>query len=648
MIIGGFRLGLRFPHCRVAAGLLLFVALWPHSVRASDALSGCPENASGAAFCEMVECESFSAVGGWQVDSQFAEFMGSSYLLAHGLGNPVADACGILRVRRKGLYRVWVRTQNWSAPWSSVPAGTFRVLIDGKELPEALGAGDGAWHWQLAGALRLEAGPVSVALRDETGFDGRCDAILLSGDPDFVPPEGEELAAFRRNCGAIRRADGPVVVDFAVVGGGVSGMCAAIAAARLGLKVALVQDRPVLGGCNSSEVRIHLGGRANIGKYPRLGDVLSEFAPDKPGLAGEAELYGDERKRHVIEAETNILLMTGMKVMSVEKDGDRIGSVIARDVRSGLEVRIDAKLFSDCTGDGTVGFLAGADWRYGREGRDETGEVKAPEHADRMTLGATLQWYSVPTDRLQPFPKVPWALRGIDERSVVRVVRGEWNWETGMMRDQISEAERIRDYMLMVIYSNWSWLKNSDEEALRDKFANRRLEWVGFVLGKRESRRLVGDYVLTGSDLRNHVSFADGTACASWPIDLHEPGPKHRSVFNGEPFICHSPQGANIRYVQIPFRCLYSRNVPNLLFAGRDISVTHEALGSVRVMRTCAMLGEVVGMAAAVCRRRSCDPRAVSGRYFGDLERIMAVGVGRSGVAIPQTYHLGPTLEERK
>ena len=223
------------------------------------------------------------------VDSQFIDQMGSSFLLAHGMGKPVSDAVTTFECPATGTYQVWARTRNWTAPWSMHAAGTFTVKVNGKELPSVLGRGAGGWLWQKAGEVRLEKGKTTIALHDLTGFDGRCDAVCLTaGD---APSRPVAPAPSRT-----------VKADLVVCGGGIAGTCAAISAARLGLKVALVQDRPMLGGANSSEVRVHLGGSMNLGPYPRLGDVVAEIGPAKGGNAQPAERYEDQRKLDVARA----------------------------------------------------------------------------------------------------------------------------------------------------------------------------------------------------------------------------------------------------------------------------------------------------------------------------------------------------------
>ena len=577
----------------------------------------------------FLECERFDDFGGWVNDSQFYDLMGSSFLLAHGMGAPVADATTRAKVPAAGLYNVYAYTRNWTTPWSAHAAGTFKVRVNGTELPNELGTGSGAWGWQLAGQVRLPAGEATVALHDLTGFEGRCDAVCLTTGTN--PRRVAE--------GAAAQEPETKAFDFVVCGGGIAGTCAAISAARLGLKVALVQDRPVLGGANSSEVRVHLGGFMNLGPYPRLGDVVAEIGPAKGLNAQPAANYEDRRKLDAVAAERNIALFLNTRAVAAEKtpDGAAIASVTGVNVFTGARTRFVAPLFADCTGDGCVGALAGADFRMGREGRDETGEDLAPETGDKMTMGSSVQWYTKELPADAPFPERPWML-AFNETNCEHGVRGDWDWETGMMRDQIAEFERIRDYGMLVVYSNWAFLKNRSSR--KAEYARRAFDWVAYVAGKRESRRLLGDYVLTQQDVFEERQHPDGTCCTTWIVDLHYPMPRNRKHFDGEPFRS-VVRGRSHDAYPIPFRCLYSRNVANLFMAGRDISVTHVALGTTRVMRTTGMMGEVVGMAAAVCARRACRPRAVYARHFGDLRKLMLKGVGTGRPQPPQDYNLG-------
>jgi hypothetical protein len=584
----------------------------------------------------LVEAEAFRTLGGWVIDQQFEDQMGSPFLLAHGLGTPVVDAKTEVPPPRAGLYRVWVRTRDWVARWKVAGApGRFQLLVNGVPLKTIFGTEGADWHWQNGGTVRLPARKIELALHDLTGFDGRCDAVIFAPDLKWMPPEGRQLAALRKE--VLRLADQPDDAgkfDLVVVGGGMAGISAAVAAARLGLQIALIQDRPVLGGNSSSEVRVYPGGRTMLGRYPGLGAVEHELDPgsspgidksDESGNARDARLYADEKKLYVVRSEKNIHLFLNVHAVAVQKFGTRIVAVIGREVRTGRDLRFAAPLFADCTGDGTIGFLAGADYRVGREGKDETGEELAPDKGDKQVMGSTYMWYAKESDTPVSFPEVPWAVE-FNERTAQRGTRGDWDWEVGMLQDQIADGETIRDYAYRAIYGNWSFLKNHAEN--RAAYARQRLSWVAYVAGKRESRRLLGDVILKQQDLQKQVEFPDGSVMATWGIDLHYPAPQNATDFPDGEFrsIYRSEQHQPFA---IPYRCFYSRNIENLFMAGRDISVTHVMLGTVRVQRTTAMMGEVVGMAASVCMKRGSTPRGVYQNYLGDLKSVMTKGVGR-------------------
>ena len=385
---------------------------------------------AAVAFCAaaetlFIEAESFDDWGGWVNDTQFMDQMGSPYLLAHGLGQPVADATKSFTVKG-GTYRVFVRTMNWTARWSDAAAGLFQVLVDGKHVGgedgAAFGTGAAEWSWRKGGVVTLAAGRHVIALRDLSGFDGRVDAICLSTDEN--PPE---LQNRPRRASSAESHVSAGTFDFCVVGGGIAGISAAVSAARLGLTVALVHNRPVLGGNNSSEVRVHLGAWQNVPPYPRLGDVLAEYGPRKGGNARDAATYEDGRKLAIVKAEKNITLFLNEHVNGVEmRDAGRIAAVRAVNTRTGCATRIAAALFADCTGDGNLGYLAGADYRMGREAKSETGEPSAPEKADALTMGASVQWYAHDAAADAPFPVQPWMLTSINEANCSPHLRGDW------------------------------------------------------------------------------------------------------------------------------------------------------------------------------------------------------------------------------
>lgn len=657
-----------------------------------------------------IEAESFEQKGGWQVDQQMIEGMGSPYLIAHGLGTPVKDALTSVRIDTAATYNVYVRTYNWTAPWHAAtgPSG-FKVAINGKRLPVTVGQTGDRWQWQKAGTVNLKRGMATLALCDLTGFDGRCDAICLSTSP-VAPPEGhEDLRRYRdKMLKTSQRMRSAGVFDLVVVGGGVAGMSAAVAAARLGLKVALVQDRPVLGGNNSSEVRVHLGGRINTGKYPRLGDLQKEFGPTLEGNAMPAENYADDRKLKFVKAEPNVSLFLNHHVCGVQMQGQHIpmtkllpalqpsaippksgpnasstsdfapnvtensakcegemqplatneankpegnrlinrdntiAAVIAKNILTGEELRFEAPLFADCTGDATLGVLAGAMYTIGRESKSAFGEDLAPQQADDMTMGVSMQWYAKKKDKATTFPLFEYGI-SLNEQTAEKRLKGEWTWETGLNSRIVDNLERVRDYGMLVVYSNWSFLKNRSKD--RRRYERQQLDWLAYVAGKRESRRLLGDYVLSEQDIVKNMPHEDATFTTTWSIDLHYPDTINARNFATGPFKAISRQRVIYPYA-VPYRCLYSRNVSNLFMAGRNISVTHVALGSVRVMRTTGMMGEVVGMAASVCHANRAYPRQVYTHFLPQLQALMERGVGNANLPNNQNYNEGWVLEQ--
>ena len=594
----------------------------------------------------LVEAESFANAGGWSIDQQFIFEMGSPYLLAHGMGVAVNDATTTATISKQGRYHIYVRTYNWTSPWSDKRgAGAFKLAVGGNMLPTELGTTGKKWMWQYAGEADLNKGDVELRLHDLTGFEGRCDAIYLTTDKADVPPVGgEALTEFRLKHNP--RKIKSVKYDFVVVGGGVAGMCAAVAATRLGCEVALINDRPIWGGCNSSETRVHLGGHIEMEPYTNLGNLIKEFGPSRGGNAQPADNYEDEKKRAFLEAEENLTLYPSYKVYKVDCKGGKIKAVYAQHISTGEIIRFEAPIFSDCTGDGTVGYLAGADYSMGREGRDEYNEPSAPEKGDKMTMGSSVQWYSVESAAKSDFPLFEYGLN-FNEKSCEKVTMGEWTWETGMNYDQCKEFERIRDYGLMVVYSNWSFLKNRLQN--NEKYKNRALGWVAYIAGKRESRRLLGDHVLNENDLIGEVQYPDASFTTTWSIDLHYPDPKNTANFPDAEFKSICTHGAVNPYA-VPYRCLYSRNIDNLFMAGRDISVTHIGLGTVRVMRTTGMMGEVVGMAASICQKHKCLPRGVYTSHLDELKTLMQEGAGLKGLPNNQTYNTGgnwPTYKKK-
>lgn len=605
----------------------------------------------------LIEAESMDDIGGWVIDQQSMEQMGSPYLMAHGMGRPVADASTNISLEKAGRYRMWVRTRDWTRRWNKEQsAGVFEVIINGQRVKTSFGTELADWHWQDGGMVRLKAGDNHIALHDMTGFNGRCDAIYFAADRNELPPvSGDELKAFRQQKGPKRDIEPMGDYDLVVVGGGIAGCCAAVSAARLGCKVALVHNRPVLGGNNSSEVRVGLSGLIMQQPYPRLGLLLDELggvghwtkyeAEQNPASersqqilaileqhpekiqhnAGPKSNYEDDKKLQLILAEKNVSLFLSTHITQVKTEGGKIVEVVGEDIKTGDQKAFKGAIFADCTGDGTVGYLAGADYRMGRESRAETGENRAPEVADSLVMGTSIQWYAEQADEEVEFPACPWAVE-FNEQTYRPITRGDWDWEAGLNDNQITEIEYIRDYALRAVYGNWDYLKNRSPK--REEFARHELQWVAYIGGKRESRRLLGDVILCEQDLLQGRKYDDGSFTTTWGIDLHYP--KQIEEFTEEPFLSYC-ESDEIKPYAVPYRCLYSRNIENLFMAGRNISTTHVALGTIRVMRTGGMMGEVVGMAASLCRKHSTTPRGVYQNHLSELKSLMQVGVGKEG-----------------
>ena len=299
-------------------------------------------NSNSARAAELfIEAENFSHKGGWVVDNQYMDLMGSSYLMAHGLGKPVEKAFTQVQIPEAGKYRLYVRTYNWTSPWyDGEGPGKFNLRINDSQPLGSLGTQGKEWAWQYAGEMELPVGEVTLSLEDLTGFNGRCDALYfttdLQGEPSeqakLIPNRDPELRVFRNKLLGLPEVPPEAgAFDLVVTGGGVAGISAAVSAARLGLKVALVQNRPILGGNNSSDVRVHLGGRIETGPYGNLGDLQKEFGPARGGNARPAEYYEDQKKLDFVLAEPNITLFLNHHVYGVVKDGkSRIEKVLAR------------------------------------------------------------------------------------------------------------------------------------------------------------------------------------------------------------------------------------------------------------------------------------------------------------------------------
>lgn len=407
--------------------------------------------------------------------------------------------------------------------------------------------------------------------------------------------------------------------DFCVVGGGMAGVCAAIAAARHGAKTALVQDRPVLGGNASSEIRMWICGAQ--GKNNRETGILEEIQLENLRRNPMANWsIWDSVIWEKAAFQKGLTLFLNTTCTGLEMDGPRIRGIHAFGLTNEKHHLINARFFADCSGDSVLAPLSGAAFRVGREARAEFGEDIAPETADRKTMGLSL--IMTLRERSGPCRFVPprWAkvYNSDDElpfrtHNVAQSTTNFWWIELGGDADSIADTESLRDELLAEAFGVWDHIKNRGDHGAD----NWDLDWVGFLPGKRESRRYEGDHILTQNDLVAEGKFEDIIAYGGWSMDDHHPaGLRH----HGEPNVHYpapSPYG-------IPYRCLYSRNVENLFVAGRNISTTHAALSSTRVMGTCAVLGQAAGTAAALAVAKGISPREVGVQALEELQnRLM-------------------------
>jgi hypothetical protein len=433
-----------------------------------------------------------------------------------------------------------------------------------------------------------------------------------------------------------------IEADLAVIGGGLAGCCAAITAARQGLRVALVHDRPVLGGNASSEVRLWiLGATSHMGsnnRWAREGGAVDELMIENlfRNPEGNAVIF-DTVLLDMVLAEQNIQLLLNTAALGVTM-GTGIESVDCVCSQNSTRYTIRAPLFADCSGDGIVGFLSGASFRMGAESREEFGEGFAPDEGFGELLGHSIYFYSRDTGRPIRFVPPSYALQDI-EREIPRYRDFNtreygcrlWWIEYGGRLDTVHDTEAIKWELWRVALGAWNYIKNSGKFPEAE---NLTLEWLGHVPGKRESRRFVGDYTITQNDIIGQHEHPDAVAYGGWALDLHPAD----GVFS--PRVPYTHEHARGIY-QIPYRCLYSRDVGNLFLGGRLLSASHVAFGSTRVMATLAHCGQAIGTAAAVCHRKGVSPRACSS---GEPLAALQLELMRSGQHIPG-FHLHDPLD---
>ncbi|WP_298369514.1 FAD-dependent oxidoreductase [uncultured Lutibacter sp.] len=561
----------------------------------------------------LIETESFTDKGGWVVDPQFVEQMGSPYLMAHGIGKPVENAKTTFSIHKKGNYHIWVRTMNW-APGNWETPGKFQLKIENNTFSKVLGTSK-KWDWEYVGEYEFSNKKTSIELIDLTGFNGRCDAIYFSKNKITPPSKSIELKKWREK---LTKSNKPPKktenFDLVIVGGGIAGCAAAISAAEQGLNVALIHDRPVLGGNASGEIRVHTEGI--YGYFERILKMIdTDHYPN-----GSSEAYDDDDKRMKnIKSYKNIHLFLNWRAYDASSKNNLIKFVDAKHTSTSERIRFKAPLFVDSTGDGWVGFWSNANFMYGREskstfneGWEKHGELWSPKIADNFVMGSSVLWGSKEMEFTSKFPQVPWALEVAKQHAAAN---GEWKWEFSRNDlNQIDDAEQIRDHMLKAIFGSFY---NEKQKEGNEKLA---LEWVSYLVGKRESRRLVGDYIYTFNDVKNQTKFEDAVVLEKRSVDVHY----QQKLNNPEKpnFLSEALFYRTTGY-QLPYRSLYSKNINNLFMAGRDFSCSHIGLGGPRVMNTTGQMGAAVGYAASICKKYNTNPRVVYENHLNELMKLV-------------------------
>lgn len=565
-----------------------------------------------------VEAEDFSDYGEWRIDTQFVHKMGSAYLLAGGVCQPIKDAVAEVQVPQAGTYRVWARTRNWLKDFAP---GKFTVAVNGKRSDKVLGTGKPeAWAWESAGEFNVAKGAVKLALVDLSGAFARCDALVLTRDLKYAPPE--ELEAVQRERARLTGAPQEVAdageFDVVVVGAGSAGCGAAVAAARTGAKTALVQDRPVLGGNASIELGV-----------PTCGAARHDNAREG-GLNEEANLirakYGYHKmsESYHIQAvgEKNLTVFNNSRVVGIEMKGKGIAAVKAVNTLTLAPSRVRGKQFIDCTGDGWVGYYAGATYRFGRESSNEFGEAAAPAQEDRITMSGcimgnlSLSYRAENMGASVSYTAPEWAVKLPPPAEFYRKPKGlggQWWLEHPGDFDDLEDPERARDELIRISFAYWGWVKNGWED--KSKARDYAMTYVPHVDARRETRRLVGDHILKQQECEAGTLFPDRISYGGWSLDVHNPKGIHSGKEGPYYFDGFVP------IYSIPYRTIYSVNVPNLFFAGRCMSVTHIALGTVRVEATLSTVGQAAGTAAALCVQRDVTPRELGERHIKELQQ---------------------------
>ena len=588
-----------------------------------------------------IDAIDFDHYGGFIPETQFVREMGQAYLMANGTGTPVAPASVSFFVEESGTYRIFIRTKNWCA--EHAPDGLV-LEVDGNRASHTCArmlVRD--WYFEVGGDFSLSVGAHTLKIHDTTGWFGRFACVVITNDYDFVP--AKELAILKKQRAQIKGIPSTLTdlgrYDLIVVGGGVGGIVSAITAARYGLKTALINNRPLLGGNAAEEANVSLEGSAHRG-YHELGIVF-----EIKNYRETHRISWSDAFAHFTALEEKLDVFSDMLLTDATTDGDTIKEIFTVHTHTLKEYQLSADLFVDATGDAWLGYYAGAAYRIGREAQFQHGESMAPTVADGHTMSGCAT-AADPTEEHEtvcgffakeaecdtPFSAPPWAFRlpeGDDlGRTPERIDRGMWWLEMPNDYDDLFESEFVRDSMFRMAVGYFDWLKNSWSD--RQKASRLVLDFLGTYNAKRETRRLIGDYILTENDYVEGKTHFDTVGYCGWKIDVHHTD----GIFSG----AKGKYSVNkkIPISPVPFGSLYSKNVRNLLMTGRCISVTHVALGSTRVQMTAGILGQAIATAAYLCKKYQMLPREIRHAHIEELQQLLI----KDGLFLPGITHQDP------
>ncbi len=580
-----------------------------------------------------IDAPEFDELGGFVLESQFVGEMGQSYLMADSVGTVVSPATVKFSIKESGMHRFFVRTKNWCTEYA--PDGIV-IEVDGDRSAHVCGKMHvNGWYFEIAGDFDLSVGEHVLRVHDTDGWFGRFSCVIITNDYDFYP--SRDVPTIKKQRRAIKgikdEARDMGHYDLIVAGGGVAGVMAAVSAARYGLKTALINNRPRLGGNGSEESSVTLDGSTHIGEH-------------ETGLVFEMKCYRETNQftwSHTFEEftsrEKNLDVFHDTLVVGADTENGYITKIRTVNNLTLEEQIFCADRFVDSTGDAWLGYYAGASYRVGREAKFQHGEAFAPDVADGNTMSGCamrkplIQDKSIcafcaePTDSPVTFTPPEWGFKLPDGDELGRTPgymnRGEWWLELQNDYDDIFEGEFVRDSMFRMAVGYFDWLKNSWPD--KEKAANYKLCSLGTYLARRESRRLVGDYILSENDYVEGKTYPDTVGFCGWNIDVHHingifSGKEGRFTINRRPPL--SP---------FPLSALYSKNIDNLMMAGRCISVTHIGLGAVRVQLTTATMGQVVGTTAYLCKKYACTPREIRDLHIAELQQLLI----KDGMTVP-------------